>query len=329
VEPGQSIADDLLHRSIGGVVLFDTDVPTSSPVRNIESPGQLKSLVSSLQALAASPLIVAVDHEGGRITRLKEKFGFPKTSSALALGRKNDLGFTFSQAEEMACQLARVGINLNLAPVVDLNTNPENPVIGKLERSFSGDPEAVILHAERFIEAHHKQGIMCTLKHFPGHGSSVEDSHLGLVDISSTWEREELKPYEMLIKKGMADAVMTAHVFNKHLDPDYPATLSKRVITGILREELNYNGIVISDDLQMGAIAKNYGIEEAIHLSIEAGVDMLTFANNSVFDAHIADKAIKIIKRLISTEKISTSRIDESFARIERLRAKLKRLAAA
>lgn len=323
VDEDQPIVKDILHRSIGGVVLFDYDVPSSSPERNIESQDQLRSLVSSLQSFAGKPLIVAVDHEGGLITRLKEKFGFPKTFTAQSLGRKNDLQFTFLQGKGMAGQLARLGINLNLAPVVDLNINPENPIIGRLERSFSEDPEEVVRHAELFIEAHHKQGVLCTLKHFPGHGSSVEDSHLGLVDISSTWSAKELRPYEELIKRGIVDAVMTAHVYNRHLDHDYPATLSRRIITGILREKLNYDGVVISDDMQMGAIAKIYGLETAIFRAIEAGVDILAFANNSTFDSGIAEKAAGIIKKLVASQKISLSRIDESYKRIAKLKMKM------
>jgi beta-N-acetylhexosaminidase len=323
VDENHPLVSDILLRSIGGVVLFDYDVPSSSPVRNIESQDQLRSLVSSLQSFAAKPLIVAVDHEGGLITRLKEKFGFPKTFSAQFLGLENNLQFTFQQAEGMAGQLARLGINLNLAPVVDLNINPENPIIGKLERSFSEDPEEVVQHAERFIEAHHKKGVLCTLKHFPGHGSSVEDSHLGLVDITSTWSTKELRPYEELIQRGIVDAVMTAHVYNRHLDPDYPATLSRRIITGILREKLDYNGVVISDDMQMGAISKSYGLETAVTMAIEAGVDILAFANNSTFDSGIAGKAAGIIKKLVISKKINLSRIDESYKRIARLKMKM------
>lgn len=323
VDKDHPIVRDIIQRSIGGVVLFDYDVPGSSPVRNIESPGQLKSLVASLQSFAAQPLIVAVDQEGGRIARLKEKHGFPVTLSAQDLGRKNDPEFTFSQAGEMAGQLARSGINLNLAPVVDLNINPSNPIIGRLERSFSQDPEEVTRHAERFIEAHRRRGVLCTLKHFPGHGSSSEDSHLGLVDVSSTWSAKELRPYEELVKKGLADAVMTAHVFNRHLDPDYPATLSKRIITGILREKLCYDGVVISDDLQMGAIVQNYGLETAVRRAIEAGVDILSFANNSTFDAGIAERSIQLIKAMIDKKILSRKRIDSSFRRIVRLKEKL------
>lgn len=322
VSGSHPIVQDIRFRHIGGVVLFDYDIPANSPVRNVESPNQLKSLVSSLQSYTRTPLFIAVDHEGGRITRLKEKFGFPETFSAKFLGERDDLELTLKHADTMAQQLSRLGINLNLAPVVDLNTNPDNPIIGSLERSFSADPDAVIRHASVFILAHHRQKVLCTLKHFPGHGSSSEDSHLGMVDITETWAEGELLPYKKLIQRGQVDAIMTAHVFNKDLDPEYPATLSKRIITGILRERLNYKGVVISDDMQMGAITSGYGLETAIHKAINADVDILAFANNSTFDAEIATKAVKIIRKLLAKKVISLSRIDESYSRIQRLKSR-------
>jgi len=323
VDKSHPIVLDILLRHIGSVVLFDYDVPDKSPVRNVSSPGQLKNLISDLQFFSKTPLLVAVDYEGGRISRLKEKYDFPSTYSAQYFGLKNNPDLTFRHAKHMAKLLSTLGINLNLAPVVDLNTNPDNPVIGKLERSYSKDPEIVTSHAEKFIQAFHEHNVLCTLKHFPGHGGSTGDSHLGMVDVSRTWIEDELFPYKQLILQERVDAVMTAHVFNEHLDPKYPATLSKRIITGLLREKLNYNGVVISDDMQMGAIAKEYGLESAIFRAIEAGVDILAFANNSTFDASIALKAVEILKRLIKTKKISSERIDESYNRIINLKKRV------
>ena len=323
IDKSHPIVQDILLRHIGSVVLFDYDVPLKSPVRNVSSPGQLKNLISDLQSFSRTPLLVAVDYEGGRISRLKEKHDFPSTYSAQYLGQRNNPDLTFRHAKAMAKLLSTLGINLNLAPVVDLNTNPDNPVIGKLERSYSEDPEVVTSHAEKFIQAFHSHQVLCTLKHFPGHGSSTGDSHLGMVDVSSTWIEDELLPYRQLVLKGRVDAVMTAHVFIKHLDSEYPATLSKRIITGLLREKLNYNGVVIADDMQMGAIAKEYGLETAIFRAIDAGIDILPFANNSTFDAGIALKAVEILKKLIKTKKISSERIDESFNRIMNLKKRV------
>ena len=320
VDRKHPIVDDILERHIGSVVLFDYDVPNKSPVRNVASFSQLKELVSELQSFSRIPLFVAVDYEGGRVSRLKEKFDFPATYSAAYFGEKNDLSLTFQHAERMAKLLHSIGINLNLAPVVDLNTNPNNPIIGKLERSYSKDPQRVAAHAEQFIAASHKHGVFCTLKHFPGHGSSTNDSHLGMVDITETWIDAELFPYSRLIRLKKVDAIMTAHVFNGNLDPRYPATLSNRIITGLLRGKLDYDGVVISDDMQMDAIAEEYGLESAVYHTVEAGVDILAFANNSTFDESIALKAAELIKKLVKDERISLERIDKSYDRIMKLK---------
>jgi beta-N-acetylhexosaminidase len=224
----------------------------------------------------------------------------------------------------VAKTLADLGINLNLAPVVDLCINPENPIIARYERCFSADPLVVTHHALQFIRAHHGQGVLCALKHFPGHGSSTADSHLGLADVTDTWSRGELQPYVRIIDAGQADAIMTAHVFIAHLDDQYPATLSQVTITGILREEVNYDGVVISDDMQMGAIINHYGFEMAIRKAIEAGVDILVFANNSVYEEDVARRAMEVIRQLIQAGTIVEARIDESYRRIQRLRARLR-----
>ena len=221
------IVADIHERYLGGVVLFDYDVAMQKYKRNIKSPKQLQELDADL--LAASPvppLLISVDQEGGRINRLKPAYGFPPSYSEQYLGTLNDLGFTHECAETTAQTLKSVGINLNLAPVVDLNVNPDNPIIGYYERSFSADPDIVTAHALEVIKAHHEYGVLTTLKHFPGHGSSTGDSHLGFVDVTDTWAPVELEPFRNIIQAGMCDVVMTAHIFNAHLDPDYPATLS-------------------------------------------------------------------------------------------------------
>lgn len=326
VDEHHPIVRDIRERHLGGTVLFDYDVTLQSPVRNIQSPEQVHALVAELQSFASIPLLIAVDYEGGRICRLKEKFGFPPTVSHQYLGTLDNATVTHRHAGAMAQTLAGLGINVNLAPVVDLNINPDNPAIGKLERSFSADPDIVRRNALEFIAAHHEQGVLCTLKHFPGHGSSTGDSHLGLVDVTSTWVPLELRPYEDIIKAGQADLIMTAHVFNANLDPEFPATLSKAVITGILREQLGYDGVVVSDDMQMGAIVQQYGFETALQSTIEAGVDIIAVANNLAYDEMIVAKSIELITRWVKEGQISEQRIDASYQRIRRIK---ERLAAA
>ena len=324
VDEKHPVVEDIRSGRIGGVVLFDYDVPAKSAVRNIDSPVQVKKLLAELQSYSDVSLLTAIDYEGGRIVRLKPGFGFPETLSHQELGKNDSSAATEKQADAMGGLLRDLGFNLNLAPVVDVNLNPDNPVIGKLERSFSADPAAVTRHAAVFVRGHHSHGVLCTLKHFPGHGSSTGDSHLGLTDITETWHETELSPYRDLIRTGLADVVMTAHVFNSRLDPDFPATLSHAVITGILREKLGFDGVVISDDMQMGAVVEEYGFEEAVERAVNAGVDILTFANNSVFDKDIASKAVLTIKSLIRKGRIAEIRIHESYQRINKLKSLLK-----
>jgi beta-N-acetylhexosaminidase len=305
---------------VGGVVLFDVDQPTGGP-RNVESPEQLAALVGSLREAATRvPLTVAIDQEGGRVARLDESYGFPPTRSAADLGRLDDPAVTRAEAAAMADVLVAAGITLNLAPVVDLAVNPANPVIAAVERSYGADPHLVGAHAAAFIEAHHERGIACALKHFPGHGSSAADTHLGVVDVTDTWTDRELEPFAALIGRGLADSVLTAHVFNADLDPDHPATLSAPTITGILRERIGFTGVVISDDLQMGAIRDAYGFDEAVALAIEAGVDLLVIANQIAYEPEVAPRTIDIVEGLVRSGRISEARIDESWRRISALK---------
>jgi len=324
VDENNFIVRDIRRHNLGGVILFDYDVALNKEVRNIESPEQVKALVASLQAAAATPLLVAVDQEGGRVARLKERFGFPPTLSHGELGRRDDPETTRAASGDLAETLAELGIGINLAPVVDLCANPDNPVIAGLDRCFSADPEKTARHALEFIQAHHRRGVLTTLKHFPGHGSSRSDSHLGFTDVTDTWTRAELVPYARIIEAGEADAVMTAHVFNARLDPEYPASLSRKIVTGILRGELGFDGVVVSDDMQMGAIADRYGLETAIRRAIEAGVDILVFANNLRYDPEIVPRAVAIIGDLVRSGAVSEARIDQSYRRIMRLKGRLR-----
>lgn len=317
------IVADIRDRHLGGVVLFDYDVQRRTPERNIQRPEQVRRLVASLQDVADVPLFVGIDQEGGRVNRLKEACGFPPTVSAQYLGECDDVDVTRAHAGQIAATLADLGINLNFAPVVDLNTYPNNPVIGNVERSFAADPAAVIRHAGAWIESHHAHGILCAPKHFPGHGSSRQDSHFGFTDVTDTWDAAELQPYAALIRGGFNDMVMTAHIFNAHLDPVFPATLSSRTLTTILREELRFGGVIISDDMQMQAIAARYGLESAIRAAIEAGVDIVLFGNNCAYHDDIMNRVTSILAHLVNSGRLSEDRIERSWQRIARLKARL------
>lgn len=327
ISDNKHIKRDIQEYHLGGVVLYSVDLPSDrKQLRNIESPKQFKQLTKDLKDLSHHNLLIGIDQEGGRVSRLSPKYGFPeKIPSAQYLGELNNLDSTAYYSEKTAQLLKEYDINFNFAPNVDVNVNPECPVIGGLERSFSANPDEVIAHAKAVIAAYKKHNIICSLKHFPGHGSAKMDSHKGFTDVTETWQSSELKPYQTLIEEGIVDAVMTAHVFNKNLDGEYPATLSKNINDGLLRQKMNYKGFIISDDMHMGAIEKNFELEEAIEKAINGGVDMLMFSNNSpdFYDSEIMPKAVNIIKTLIKEGKIKEDRIDEAYQRVVDLKRKL------
>src|SRR5439155_1127802 len=225
-------------------------------------------------------LLVAVDAEGGQVMRLGPDAGFTPTLSAGELGESNAFTLTELEARRIARTLRSAGINWNLAPVVDVGYNPANPVIVSAARSFSANPRLVAAHARAFVQGMHTEGVLTALKHFPGHGSSYGDSHKGFVDVTATANREaELIPYRMLLAERLADAVMTAHVFNRALDPEFPATLSRATITELLRGELGFDGPVVTDDLRMGAIEQRWGLGTAAVTALAAGADVLLIAS--------------------------------------------------
>jgi beta-N-acetylhexosaminidase len=320
------IVKDIKNLNIGGVVLYDFDLFSNGETqRNIASPDQVKSLCSALQALNSNKLLISIDQEGGRVNRLKTTYGFPKVGvSAQYLGTLNNLDSTRYYANLTANLLKNLGINFNYAPVVDLNVNPKSPAIGAIERSYSDSPKIVTEQATAVLDIYKKYGIIGCLKHFPGHGSAAADSHLGITDITKTWQASELIPYQNLIESGKVEMIMTAHVYNDNLDT-FPATLSKKIMHDILREQLGWQGIIISDDMHMGAIAQHYGLEIAIEKAINAGVDILMFSNNSrdSYDAEAASKAIATIKKLLNEGKITTAQIEKSYQKIIKLKAEM------
>lgn len=320
------IVNDIKNLHIGGVVLYDFDLFSNGETqRNITSPTQVKNLCTALQNLNDTKLLISIDQEGGRVNRLKTDYGFPKVGvSAQYLGTLNNLDSTRYYANLTATLLKDLGINFNYAPVVDLNINPKSPAIGGIERSYSNDSEIVTNHAAAVLEIYKKYGIIGCLKHFPGHGSAAADSHLGITDITKTWQEVELIPYKNLIQSGKVEMIMTAHVYNANLDT-FPATLSKTIMHDILREQLGWQGIIISDDMHMGAIAQHYGLETAIEKAINAGVDILMFSNNSrdFYDAEAAQKAVATIKKLLKEGKITEAQIEKSYAKIMALKGEM------
>lgn len=250
---------------VGGVVLF---------TRNVESPAQVKSLVGALHAAAPSdaPLLVAMDQEGGRVQRIRTPWTvWPPMR---AVGDADDPEATRRLAGALARELLDLGIGLDFAPVVDVATEPSNPVIG--DRSFGATPERVSRHGAAFVEGLQAEGVAACAKHFPGHGDTTRDSHHELPTLAHDLERlrrVELPPFRAAIGAGVA-SVMTAHIVFPALDATCPATLSPAVLS-ILRRELGFDGVVFSDDLEMRAVADGYGMGERVRGCLAAGVDAL------------------------------------------------------
>ncbi len=304
----------------GGVVLFDRDGPSGGKMtRNITSPSQLRALTSELQETAAIPYFIAIDAEGGYVNRLKSKYGFSvsvPTAQTLGLGSTAE---TAAVASELAVQLRELGVNWNFAPVVDVNVDPESPAIGAFERSFSRDPAIVAGHAAAFVEAHRERQVITALKHFPGHGSAAGDTHLGVTDVTATYRRaDELAPYRELIDGGYDGPVMTAHIVNRNLDPSgRPATLSLAIMTTLIRDEMGFEGVIISDDMQMGAIVAEYGLTEAVIEAVKAGVDVVMLANQSgEYDVRNVYRVRDALVQAASDGTIPEERVYESVGRI-------------
>jgi beta-N-acetylhexosaminidase len=328
--------------SLGGVILYDIDLPCYLEAqrgrpdltrfeaaricpKNITSPGQLKALTAKLQGSFRIPLLIAVDMEGGLVSRLEPAAGFPETPSPKSLGEKNDPEETFQVGSLVAQTLRQSGINLNLAPVVDLDLNPKG-LIAKSGRSFGKDPELVYQHAKSFILAHRNEGILATLKHFPGKGSAGEDTHFQMADVTSLYREEELVPFSRLIGEGLADTVMTSHINHRGWDEKFPVTLSPKTLQGLLREKLGYQGVIISDDLLMGAIAKQFSLEEACVLAVQAGVDILLASNNNPegYDPDLPWKMIAAVCRGIDQGRIPESIVEKAYERIKALKKRLR-----
>lgn len=304
----QTLKNDIDKYNLGGVILFNKDYETKK-LKNIKDPKQLKTLITDIQNYSKYKIFISIDQEGGKVSRLNAKNGFEQILSAKEISKLNEKQARI-QYQKLSSILYKEGINLNFAPVVDLAKNKENKVIVKLERAYSKDSNTVVKYASIFIDELEKNNINSVLKHFPGHGSSKSDSHKGFVDISDTWGKEELQPYKKLIEKNKAKFIMTAHVYNKNLDENYPATLSHNINTNILRKELKFKGLIISDDLQMKAISDHYTIRQRVKLAINSGVNILLFGNQL---GKIDLKTIvDTIYDLIEKKEVSLSKIVES-----------------
>ncbi|HIP51616.1 MAG TPA: glycosyl hydrolase [Campylobacterales bacterium] len=319
------ICKDIYKYNLAGVILFDMNPVNHKQAKNIATKNQLANLTQELQSCSRDgKLLISVDQEGGKVQRLKSKYGFyGKFLKAADVIKLSDARVQ-QHYEQMGAELASVGINYNLAPDVDLAINKKNYVIYKLGRSFGADPKQVVKYASIFMDAMHNNGVLTSLKHFPGHGSSLGDTHKGFVDVTNLWKEVELEPYRLLAQTHTIDTVMVAHVFNRKLDAKYPATLSSKIINGKLRGEFGFNGVVITDDLQMGAINKKFGLKNTLKLAINAGNDILLFGNQLSVKSMVKTKTlVNTIKGLIKRGEVNLADIEASNERLEILKLKL------
>ncbi|HET7717544.1 MAG TPA: glycoside hydrolase family 3 N-terminal domain-containing protein, partial [Bauldia sp.] len=302
---------------IGGVILF---------AENVRNPTQLRTLTRALaEAGGRFPPFIAVDQEGGSIQRLTRRKGFQALPSARRMAQK-PLCEAHALYLQTARELASNDINVNFGPVVDLDVNPGNPAIGRKARSYDRDPRTVVAYAETFIDAHAAVGVLTAAKHFPGHGSATGDPHLAIVDIGSTWVSEELTPFAELISDHQVPMVMVGHLIHPRFsDGDRPTSLSRRTITGELRGALGFDGLVVTDDLGMDAIARRFSPEEAAIMAIRAGADILIFANQPTKDPTVLDRIVTAVTGAIAAGRLPQHLVETSYRRIRAAREQLGR----
>lgn len=296
----------ICHLNPGGLILF---------AHNLESPDQILRMINSLQAEAVhGPMVIAIDQEGGRVSRLPPSFTrFP---SCAEIGRFDSPGLAYEVATVTAMELRAVGITMNLAPVLDLDTNPLNPIIG--DRAFGRQPERVRVLGGATISGFQDHGVIACGKHFPGHGDTGADSHLELPTVlhsRSRLEAFELDPFRHAIAAGVA-SLMTAHVLYPAWDECRPATLSSAILTDLLRQRLGFEGLIVTDDLEMRAILDHHSIEEAAVQALLAGADLLLIGH----DASLQDRAIRALEEAVRTGAISEARVDQAFGRLSAVR---------
>ncbi|WP_025785350.1 beta-N-acetylhexosaminidase [Sporosarcina sp. D27] len=300
------------HYQIGGVIFY---------ANNVGTPDQTVQFVNSLKIANQNnllPLFTSIDQEGGRVARLPKQVA--KLPRSATIGKTNDPDYAFNIGRILGKQLTQFGFNMNFAPVLDVNSNPNNPVIG--DRSFSADPNVVSTLGIQTMKGIEEEHVIPVVKHFPGHGDTSVDSHLELPKVDKTiqqLEQLELIPFKKAIEAD-ADVVMVAHILLPHLDNTYPASMSAPIITGMLREQLSFNGIIMTDDMTMKAIAKHYDIAQAAVQSVKAGSDVILVAH----DPEKVIAVIEALKEAVASNEITEKRIDESVMRIIELKEKYK-----
>jgi beta-N-acetylhexosaminidase len=286
--------------------------------RNVGTTDELRALVSALRGLDSPPPLITVDQEGGRVERIQH--GVAALPSAMAVGATGDVALAEKLGTLLGRDLARLGINVDLAPVADLSLQPRSVVVAT--RSYGDDPERVGAFAGAFAHGLERAGVAATVKHFPGHGSTAEDSHVALPRVTAdaeTLRARDLIPFKRAIVDHAASIVITAHVVIEAFDPDRPATLSRKVLTDLLRGELGYEGIVATDCLEMDAIAGGVGTVRGAVEALLAGADLLLISHR----LELAEQAAAAIVEAVERGEVPRARLEEAYARVRSLRERL------
>jgi beta-N-acetylhexosaminidase len=314
-----ALRDELAAGLLGGVMLLKVNV------KSLAAVAEMNALFRA--ASPDLPPLVTLDQEGGAVERLTKDVGFKEIPNAATVAGDN----TPEQAEdiyaEMAAAIAEVGFTVNFGPVADVNLNPANQIIAKFGRAFSADPAVVAEYDAAFIRAHHAAGLLTALKHFPGHGSSTADSHEGFVDITKTWQPSELEPYRILMRQSLVDMVMVGHLYHADYadaDTQTPSSLSSQWIDGVLRGELGYDGVVISDDLEMGAIRSHYKLDQTVARAVRAGMDILLFSNTAKYSPGLGRQILDILLAEAEADPAFAARIAQSYERIVALKRRIR-----
>jgi len=319
-DPGfQHIIANLEGGLIGGVLLLG---------RNIGERNDLEEMIKRIVACKCStPPIIAIDEEGGAIERLGRNVGLEGAPSAAVVAR-NSLASAHVTYGLLAQKLSSLGFNLNLGPVVDLDRNPQNPVIGRLERSYGNDTDTVVKYAAAFIEEHHKRRIATVLKHFPGHGSSSVDSHAGVADVKSSWSSDELKPFKRLIQLKLADVIMVGHLANSAEWGGVATQSGAHAIDRMLRKELRYDGVVMTDDLAMRAVVdEGRSTSVAAVEAVKAGADVVLVSRLKDDDqtSDVGAEINEAVTDRVCTNEIPISVLKHSVDRVQRLKSRWTR----
>ncbi|WP_052951521.1 glycoside hydrolase family 3 N-terminal domain-containing protein [Devosia soli] len=315
----KAVAAELKAGRLGGVMYLK---------KNVASLAAVEQMNAAFRGASPDlPPFITLDQEGGAVERLTEDVGFTEIPRAVVIAAENTPDEAEAIYRKMAEGIVKEGFTVNFGPVADLNSNPDNQVIAKFGRAFSADPKTVVDYDRAFIAAHHAVGLATALKHFPGHGSSTADSHEGFVDITKTWSEDELEPYRALIGEGVVDMVMVGHLY--HADyadgaEQTPSSLSKRWIDGVLRTDLGFDGVVISDDLEMGAIRDHFTLKQTVVEGVRAGMDILLFSNTGYQRPTLSKEVLDILLTQAAADPAFKARIEESYGRIVALKERLK-----